>query len=169
MVTILPILGQQSPRGRQRPDHADAELSRRPVLDESRTIAFGDSRGGDVPHGTIRSRSTRRTSGRVRPQDADQFAFARVLPGFDPYGPDETGTDIVYYFSPAEERHNGRANVVFVDGHTESHTLDDLGYVTVSPVPFPAMPANNVNDSAFPDPWPSDGPYPQPTSFRAHF
>ena len=91
------------------------------------------------------------------------------IPGFDPYGPDETGTDIVYYFSPAEERHNGRANVVFVDGHTESHTLEDLGYVTVSPVPIPSMPVNNSADSAFPDPWPSDGPYPQPTSFTGSF
>src|SRR5262249_33162972 len=49
--------------------------------------------------------------------------------GYDPYGPDETGTDIVIYYSPAEERHNGRANVVFLDGHVESLTLQELGYV----------------------------------------
>ena len=58
--------------------------------------------------------------------------------GFDPYGPDETGTDIVIYFSPAEARHNGRANVVFLDGHTESLTLEDLGYdLDTSGVPQP--------------------------------
>jgi prepilin-type processing-associated H-X9-DG protein len=48
--------------------------------------------------------------------------------GFDPYGPDETGTDIVIYFSPAEARHDGRANVVFLDDHVESLTLENLGY-----------------------------------------
>ena len=33
--------------------------------------------------------------------------------------------------SPAEARHSGRANVVFLDGHTEALTLDQLGYVVV--------------------------------------
>lgn len=51
------------------------------------------------------------------------------MKGFDPNGPDETGTDIQIFFSPAEERHNGRANVVMLDGHVESHTLQELGYV----------------------------------------
>ena len=52
-----------------------------------------------------------------------------LMTGFDPNGPDETGTDIVIYFSPVEERHQGRANVIFLDGHAESHTLQELGYV----------------------------------------
>ena len=33
------------------------------------------------------------------------------------------------YFSSAEARHDGRANVVFLDDHVESLTLQDLGYV----------------------------------------
>jgi prepilin-type processing-associated H-X9-DG protein len=48
--------------------------------------------------------------------------------GVNPYGPDEGTPDIVIPFSPAEARHRGRANVVFLDGHVESLTLFDLGY-----------------------------------------
>jgi prepilin-type processing-associated H-X9-DG protein len=47
------------------------------------------------------------------------------------------GTDIVIYFSPAEERHNGRANVVYLDDHVESHTLEELGYVVQNGVAQP--------------------------------
>ena len=109
----------------------------RRVTDESRTIAFGDSRGGNIPHGGhsllldpphMRPRSDHKTVNSPSPM---------LLPGFDPYGPDETGTDIVIYFSPAEERHNGFANVVFLDDHVESLTLDQLGYVMQGAVPQP--------------------------------
>jgi prepilin-type processing-associated H-X9-DG protein len=61
------------------------------------------------------------------------------FPGYDPYGPDEVGTDIAIYFSPAEARHNNRATVVFCDGHVESLSLIDLGYKLDSngvPMPF---------------------------------
>ncbi len=111
------------------------------VKDASRTIAFGDSRGGGIPHGghsmTLDPPHMRpRTSGVVNSPSPSRAA------GFDPYGPDETGTDIVIYFSPAEARHSGRANVVFLDGHTESLTLEDLGYnLDASGVPQP-QPAN---------------------------
>jgi prepilin-type processing-associated H-X9-DG protein len=85
----------------------------------------------------------RRTAGtldppheRVHPMDAFSTSTAAwgspspaLFKGFDPYGPDEVGTDLLVYFSPAEERHQGRANVVFLDGHTESLTLQELGYV----------------------------------------
>ena len=105
------------------------------VSDSSRTIAFGDSRGGNVGHGG-HSMTLDPPHERVQPPDAYSTSTAAwgspspsLMAGFDPYGPDETGTDIVIYFSPAEERHNGRANVVFLDGHTESHTLQELGYV----------------------------------------
>jgi prepilin-type processing-associated H-X9-DG protein/prepilin-type N-terminal cleavage/methylation domain-containing protein len=97
------------------------------VIDESRTICFGDSRGGNVPHG---GHSTCLDPPHMRPRTSgvvDSPSPSRAA-GFDPYGPDETGTDIVIYFSPAEARHNGRANVVFLDGHVESLTLEDLGY-----------------------------------------
>lgn len=101
----------------------------RRVLDSSRTIAFGDSRGGGFPHG---GHSMTLDPPHMRPR-SDGKAVNSPSPsridGFDPYGPDETGTDITIYFSPAEERHDGRANVVFLDGHVESRTLVDLGYL----------------------------------------
>jgi prepilin-type processing-associated H-X9-DG protein len=98
------------------------------VRDEARTIAFGDSRGGGLPHG---GHSMTLDPPHMRPRQSgvvDSPSPSRSA-GFDPYGPDETGTDIQIYFSPAEARHNGRANVVFLDGHCESLTLADLGYV----------------------------------------
>jgi prepilin-type processing-associated H-X9-DG protein len=107
----------------------------KPVQDSSRTICFADSRGGAVPHGG-HSMTLDPPHQRVRPADAFSTSTAAwgspspsLLTGFDPNGPDEIGSDIVIYFSPAEERHQGRANVVFLDGHTESHTLQELGYV----------------------------------------
>lgn len=99
----------------------------RRVKDDTRTIAFGDSRGGAVPHG---GHSMTLDPPHMRPRQSgvvDSPSPSRAA-GFDPYGPDETGTDIQIYFSPAEARHNGRANVVFLDGHCESLTLEDMGY-----------------------------------------
>ncbi len=109
----------------------------RNVYDAARTIAIGDSRGGDVPHGG-HSMTLDPPHMRKRPdgKTVDSPSPSK-LPGFDPYGPDETGTDIKVYFSPAEARHNGRANVVFLDGHIESLTLEDLGYVVVDNVAQP--------------------------------
>jgi prepilin-type processing-associated H-X9-DG protein/prepilin-type N-terminal cleavage/methylation domain-containing protein len=105
------------------------------VQDTSRTICFADSRGGKTPHGG-HSMTLDPPHQRVHPTDAFSTSTAAwgspspaLLQGFDPNGPDETGTDIAIYFSPAEERHQGRANVVFLDGHAESHTLQELGYV----------------------------------------
>jgi prepilin-type N-terminal cleavage/methylation domain-containing protein/prepilin-type processing-associated H-X9-DG protein len=99
------------------------------VPDPSRTISFGDSRGGGLPHGG-HSMTLDPPHMRVR---ADNSQVTRSDPptyaGFDPYGPDETGTDIQIYFSPAEDRHLGMANVVFLDGHCESLTLKGLGYM----------------------------------------
>ena len=103
--------------------------------DTARTICFGDSRGGNLRHG---GHSMTLDPPHMRKHPTDAFSTSIVgwgspspalMVGFDPYGPDETGTDIAIYFSPAEERHQGRANVVFLDGHTESLTLQDLGYV----------------------------------------
>ena len=56
-------------------------------------------------------------------------------PGVNPYGPDEGTLDIVVPFSPAEARHANRANVVFLDGHLDSLTLEALGYVLVNGIP----------------------------------
>jgi prepilin-type processing-associated H-X9-DG protein/prepilin-type N-terminal cleavage/methylation domain-containing protein len=124
----------------------------RRVKDDARTIAFGDSRGGGLPHG---GHSMTLDPPHMRPRRSgvvDSPSPSRAA-GFDPYGPDETGTDIQVYFSPAEARHNGRANVVFLDGHCEGLTLADLGYVLDSsgvPQPQPGnssstFPANPLN------------------------
>ncbi|MEI8372870.1 MAG: DUF1559 domain-containing protein [Planctomycetota bacterium] len=106
------------------------------VRDESRTIAFADSRGGGLPHGG-HSMTLDPPHMRVRKSGVVDSPSPSRAAGFDPYGPDETGTDIQVYFSPAEDRHNGRANVVFLDGHVESLTLEDLGYVVVNGVAQP--------------------------------
>lgn len=108
------------------------------VEDSARTIVFADSRGGKIPHGG-HSMTLDPPHQRVHPTDAFSTSTTgwgspspSLMAGFDPNGPDETGTDIQIYFSPAEERHQGRANVVFLDGHAESHTLQELGYVVNS-------------------------------------
>jgi prepilin-type processing-associated H-X9-DG protein len=108
-----------------------------PVKDPSRTIAFGDSRGGGRPHGG-HSMTLDPPHMRKRPDGSTvNSPSPATLPGYDPYGPDETGTDIVIYFSPAEARHAGRANVVLLDGHVASQTLEELGYVVVDGVAQP--------------------------------
>ncbi len=56
-------------------------------------------------------------------------------PGVNPYGPDEGTLDILVPFSPAQARHSGLANVVFLDGHVEGLTLEGLGYALLNGVP----------------------------------
>jgi prepilin-type processing-associated H-X9-DG protein len=57
------------------------------------------------------------------------------LPGVNPYGPDEGTPDTPIPFSPADARHSAKANVVFLDGHVESLTLDALGYSLFNGIP----------------------------------
>lgn len=113
------------------------------VKDPAHTIAFGDSRGGGVPHGghsmTLDPPHMRiRSDGLTITTDYwKQSPFTGTgLAGVDPYGPDEGTPDITVPFSPADARHRGgRANVVFLDGHTESLTLEALGYKVVGGIP----------------------------------
>lgn len=130
------------------------------VSDSARTICFADSRGGNTPHGG-HSMTLDPPHMRVHPTDPYSTSTAAwgspspaLMAGFDPYGPDETGTDIVVYFSPADARHNGRANVMFVDGHAESLALQDLGYVLdANGVPLPQYikdPILNPNPGTLP-------------------
>lgn len=117
------------------------------VKEPGRTIAFGDSRGGAIPHGghsmTLDPpHMVRRTDSLAVNSPYWQHPFfganfsSGVGPlGVNPYGPDESTLDIVIPFSPAESRHGGRANVVFLDGHTESLSLQSLGYVLVGGIP----------------------------------
>jgi prepilin-type processing-associated H-X9-DG protein/prepilin-type N-terminal cleavage/methylation domain-containing protein len=112
------------------------------VKEATRTIAFGDSRGGMIGHGGhsmtldpphMVFRFDNRT---VNSPYWLQAPFAGTsLAGVNPYGPDEGTADIQIPFSPAEGRHGGRANVVFLDGHVETLSLLDLGYVLVDGVP----------------------------------
>lgn len=115
------------------------------VRDTSKTIAFGDSRGGmvghgghsmtlDPPHMVLRADGLSVNSPYW--QQAPFNIASGVGPaGVNPYGPDEGTPDIQVPFSPAEARHAGRANVVFLDGHVETLGLGDLGYVLLNGIP----------------------------------
>ena len=112
------------------------------VKEPSRTIVFGDSRGGMIGHG-----------GHSKTLDPPHMVFrfdgltvnspywlqkpfgGTALAGVNPYGPDEGTPDIQVPFSPAEARHKGFANVVFLDGHTASLSLQGLGYNVVNGIP----------------------------------
>ena len=59
------------------------------------------------------------------------------FPGVNPYGPDEGTPGITVPFSPAQARHAGKANVVFLDGHVEGLTLNGLGVRHREPNPAP--------------------------------
>lgn len=107
------------------------------VKEQSRTIAYGDSRGGMVGHG---GHSMTLDPPHMVPRAAGTSVVSDYwnilpftgtpIPGVNPYGPDEAGDPLITVpFSPAEARHNSRANVVFLDGHVESLRLLDLGYV----------------------------------------
>jgi prepilin-type N-terminal cleavage/methylation domain-containing protein/prepilin-type processing-associated H-X9-DG protein len=117
------------------------------VKEVTRTIAFGDSRGGMIPHGGhsmtldpphMVVRFDRLSVNSPYWQQAyfgNLYASGVGPAGVNPYGPDEGPPDIVIPFSPAEARHKGRANMVFLDGHAESLTLADLGYSLLNNVP----------------------------------
>jgi prepilin-type N-terminal cleavage/methylation domain-containing protein/prepilin-type processing-associated H-X9-DG protein len=127
------------------------------VKEPTRTIAFGDSRGGMIPHGghsmtldpphmVIRFDGQSVNSPYwQQPWFGGAYASGVGPGGYNPYGPDEGTPDIQVPFSPAEARHGGRANVVFLDGHTESLSLVNLGYVLDAA-------GNPVMQSAFPKP-----------------
>ena len=117
----------------------------RSVKESSRTIAFADSRGGAIPHGghsmtldpphmVPRGDNLSVTSDYWTLPPFNMGATAG-LKGVNPYGPDESTPDITVPFSPAQARHSGKANVVFLDGHVESLTLEALGYVLLNGVP----------------------------------
>jgi prepilin-type processing-associated H-X9-DG protein/prepilin-type N-terminal cleavage/methylation domain-containing protein len=108
------------------------------VKEPTRTIAFGDSRGGmvgggghsmtlDPPH-MVKRRDSQSVTSPYWQQAPFSIASGVGPAGYNPYGPDEGTPDITVPFSPAMARHNGRANVVFLDGHTASMTLQELGY-----------------------------------------
>jgi len=117
------------------------------VKEPTRTIAFGDSRGGGVPLGghsmtldpphMVRRTDTQSVNSPYWQQAFFNNAYSSGIgpAGVNPYGPDEGTPDITVPFSSADARHAGRANVVYLDGHAESLSLTDLGYVLLNGVP----------------------------------
>src|SRR5205823_47233 len=134
------------------------------VKEQSRTIAFGDSRGGGIPHGghsmtldpphmVVRFDNLRVDS----PYWLQAPFNGTALAGVNPYGPDEGTADAPIPFSPAEARHRGRANVVFLEAHVESQTLAGLCLSLVTCVPqFTKTPFDM--SSVHPYISPSEGP-----------
>lgn len=80
----------------------------------SSTIMIADSRGANVPHGehayTLDPPKIARSKG------ATSFAHKSRSP-------------LQAQHSPADARHDGKANIAFTDGHAESLKLKALGYV----------------------------------------
>ena len=77
------------------------------------TVFFADSRGGDTPHGQ-----------HSYTLDPPKLAISQ---GVTKFGPTEDEDGPIGH-SPAEARHSDHASVAFVDGHTKSMTLEELGY-----------------------------------------
>ena len=116
------------------------------VKEPGRTIAFGDSRGGSMPHGghsmtldpphmVVRNDKLSVNSPYWQQPFFGGYSSGVGPAGVNPYGPDEGTSDITVPFSPAEARHAGKANVVFLDGHVESLSLATLGYALSNGVP----------------------------------
>jgi len=90
------------------------------VRSAGQTVLLADSRGAGPRHGK-HSYSL----------DPPRLAVERNAQEFGPGSGDVTpgaSDAALYRFSPVEARHDGRGNVVFVDGHAELMTLDELGY-----------------------------------------
>lgn len=79
------------------------------------TVIVADSRGGGIPHGK-----------HSYTLDPPKIALSKRARQF---GYTDVGPVIAQQHSPAEARHNGKANVSFVDGHAEHMSLIELGYV----------------------------------------
>lgn len=78
------------------------------------TIVIGDGRGSGHPHGQHSYKL-----------DPPKLALSTGAIYFG----DWKQPTIEQQHCPAEVRHNRKANVSFLDGHAESRTLDELGYV----------------------------------------
>ena len=72
--------------------------------------------------------------------DPPRLAIEKRATKFGPGSGDvEGGADpALYQYSPVEMRHGKRGNVVFLDGHAEPMSLEELGYeVNEDGVPIP--------------------------------
>jgi len=82
----------------------------------AQTVTLADSRGFGPKHGE-----------HSYTLDPPRLATEKNAKRFGP-APSPTGAFVPQAYSPAENRHVGRANVVFADAHGESMTLAELGY-----------------------------------------
>jgi prepilin-type N-terminal cleavage/methylation domain-containing protein/prepilin-type processing-associated H-X9-DG protein len=92
------------------------------------TVLIGDSRGGGRIHGK-----------HSYTLDPPRLAVERRATKFGPGANDvEIGVENpeLFRYSPVEARHGKNGNVVFIDGHAESSTLQELGY-ELTPEGFP--------------------------------
>jgi len=80
----------------------------------SRTVLIGDSRGGSLGHGK-----------HSYALDPPRLAVSRNATHFGPNG-SSPGEELGH--SPVEARHHRKGNVVFLDSHAETMTLNALGY-----------------------------------------
>jgi len=120
--------------GNPRVDNPDPVFDNFPVSPHrikspSKTVAFGDSLGNQYKS---------RDSGRA----AREHAYTLDPPRLDTRHNNAQAFAQDDGKSPADARHSGRANVVFLDGHSESLTLGQLGFVVVD------VGANVVADDA---------------------
>ncbi len=77
------------------------------------TVLFCDSRGSDIPHGQ-----------HAYLVDPPKMAYSKGARHFSP----KANSVGPLKYSPADARHYGKANVVFLDGHAQSMTYEQLGY-----------------------------------------
>lgn len=106
------------------------------IKNTGKTVLVADSRGAGRQHG-LQSYAL----------DPPRLAVERNAVRFGPSTGDiESGLDpTVYQYSPVEQRHNGRGNVVFVDSHAEALTQKQLGYQ-------PMTGATDPRDNGVPEP-----------------
>ena len=110
------------------------------ISSAGQTVLIADSRGAGRIHG---KHSYALDPPRLAvEQNAKNFGpgINDVAPGLDPQ---------LYRYSPVEMRHGTRGNVVFVDAHAESMTLEDLGYqLNKDGIPVPILDPLNESYTA---------------------
>jgi prepilin-type N-terminal cleavage/methylation domain-containing protein/prepilin-type processing-associated H-X9-DG protein len=88
------------------------------IRDPGQTVLVADSRGGAAPHGNH--------SYWLDPPK--QAVYGDSANGIQAFSPTPGGQMEELGHSPVEARHQGKGNVAFVDGHSATMTLEQLGY-----------------------------------------
>ena len=101
----------------------------------STTILFGDSRGAGIPHGE-----------HAYLMDPPKMAVSKGATKFSPASSQITPLGGAKKYSPADARHNNKANMVFLDGHASAQNYQELGYVVNKNTKRPIEKANTQID-----------------------